>query len=295
MAVSLSPLGGAGWQFLDNSGNPLTGGLLYTYAAGTTTPVTTYTSYSGAVANSNPVVLDSAGRVPYEIWLTDGVSYKLVLQTSAGVQLASWDNISGISSGGSPFSISTNYITTGTLTATNYIYMSATGQIKVAAGTTAQRAGAFSGTGSISGTTLTLTAVSAGSMYVGATITGTGVTAGTRVIGLGTGTGSTGTYIVDTSQTVASTTITDVAVVGMLRYNTTTGTFEGYSGTGWGAIGGSGGATGGGTDAIFWNNGQTVTTSYAIPANTNSGTFGPVTISGAATVTIPSTSSWTVI
>jgi hypothetical protein len=57
----------------------------------------------------------------------------------------------------------------------------------------------------------------------------------------------------------------------------------------------SGGATGGGTDAIFWNNGQTVNTSYSIPASTNAGTFGPVTIGASATVTIPSSSTWTVI
>ena len=53
--------------------------------------------------------------------------------------------------------------------------------------------------------------------------------------------------------------------------------------------------TGGGTDAIFWNNGQTITTSYSIPASTNAGTFGPVTIQSAATITIPSSSTWTVI
>ena len=56
-----------------------------------------------------------------------------------------------------------------------------------------------------------------------------------------------------------------------------------------------GGATGGGTDAIFWNNGQTVNTSYSIPANYNSGTFGPISIGASATVTIPSSSTWTIV
>jgi hypothetical protein len=255
--------------------------------------LTSYTDSTGNTANSNPIVLDSAGRVSGEVWLTDTVSYKIVLKDSTGVQIAAYDNITGIPIYSTPSSITTNYITTGTLTATNYIYMSSTGQLKLASGTTAQRAGAFSGTGSISGTTLTLSAVSSGTMYVGATITGTGVTASTRVVGLGTGTGGAGTYIVDTSQTVSSTTITDVPVSGMLRYNTTTSTFEGYGASGWGSIGG--GAAGGGSDAIFWNNGQTVNTSYSIPATTNAGTFGPVTISSAATVTVPSTSTWTVI
>lgn len=59
--------------------------------------------------------------------------------------------------------------------------------------------------------------------------------------------------------------------------------------------GSAGGATGGGTDAIFWNNGQTVNSSYSIPASTNAGTFGPVSISSSATVTIPSSSTWTVV
>jgi len=44
MSVSLSPIGGAGAQFFDNNGTPLSGGKLYAYEAGTTTPKTTYTS-----------------------------------------------------------------------------------------------------------------------------------------------------------------------------------------------------------------------------------------------------------
>lgn len=96
MSVFISPVGGAGAQFFDNNGVPLSGGKLYTYAAGTTTPQTTYTSSSGAVAHSNPIVLDAAGRVPgsSEIWLSSGVSYKFVLKTSTDVLLATWDNVS---------------------------------------------------------------------------------------------------------------------------------------------------------------------------------------------------------
>ena len=67
-------------------------------------------------------------------------------------------------------------------------------------------------TASISGTTMTVTAVASGTVQVGQVITGTGVTAGTVITALGTGTGGTGTYTVDTSQTVASTTITIVGV-----------------------------------------------------------------------------------
>jgi hypothetical protein len=97
MSVTLSPLAGAGWQFFANDGAVLSGGLLYTYAAGTTTPATTYTSSTGVTANSNPIVLDSAGRVPYEIWLTDGVFYKFVLRDSTNSLIGTYDNISNAS------------------------------------------------------------------------------------------------------------------------------------------------------------------------------------------------------
>ena len=96
MAVFLSPVGGAAAQFFTNSGVPLTGGKLYTYAAGTTTPQASYTSSSGVTAHTNPIILDSAGRVPGgEIWLTS-VPYKFVLNTSTDVLIATYDNIFGI-------------------------------------------------------------------------------------------------------------------------------------------------------------------------------------------------------
>ena len=98
MSVSLSPVAGAAAQFLDNSGNVLTGGKLYTYSAGTTTPLATYTSITGLTFHTNPIILDASGRVPAggEIWLTDGLRYKFVLETSAGVLIATYDNISNI-------------------------------------------------------------------------------------------------------------------------------------------------------------------------------------------------------
>ena len=84
---------------------------------------------------------------------------------------------------------------------------------------------------------------------------------------------------------------------GMFRYNTTTNEFEGYSGSSpsWGSIGGSGGATGAGSDTAFLNFGQTVTGSYSIPASTNSLSAGPITVNSGQTVTIPSGSNWTIV
>jgi Domain of unknown function (DUF4183) len=96
MAVYLSPVGGVAAQFFTNSGVILSGGKLYTYAAGTTTSQTTYTSSSGNTNHTNPIILDSAGRVPGgEIWL-NAPPYKFVLNTSADVLIASYDNVSGL-------------------------------------------------------------------------------------------------------------------------------------------------------------------------------------------------------
>ena len=100
MAVNLSPVGGVAAQFFTNTGAVLTGGKLYTYAAGTTTPQTTFTSGNGATPWTNPIVLDAAGRVSGsgEIWLTDGIQYKFVLKDSNDVLIATYDNITGINS-----------------------------------------------------------------------------------------------------------------------------------------------------------------------------------------------------
>ena len=96
MAVFLSPVGGVAAQFFTNTGAVLTGGKLYTYAAGTTTPQATYTTNLGNVARTNPIVLDAAGRVPDggEIWILP-VSYKFVLRDSNDVLIATYDNIFG--------------------------------------------------------------------------------------------------------------------------------------------------------------------------------------------------------
>jgi hypothetical protein len=118
MPVNLSPVGGAASQFFDNNGVILSGGKIYTYAAGTTTPQTTYTSASGATPHANPIVLDSAGRVPGgEIWLTDGLSYKFTIETATAVLIGTYDNIS--SAGGSTTATDISLTPSGYTTATN--------------------------------------------------------------------------------------------------------------------------------------------------------------------------------
>jgi hypothetical protein len=74
---------------------------LYSYEAGTTTPQPTYTTAAGNIAHTNPIILNSAGRVATgEIWLTAGQNYKFVLTTSTDVTIATWDNITGINGTG---------------------------------------------------------------------------------------------------------------------------------------------------------------------------------------------------
>jgi hypothetical protein len=79
------------FQFLDGNGNPLTAGKLYTYIAGTTTPLTTYTTAAGSTPNTNPIILDSAGRA--DIFLTAGSAYKFVLANAGNVTQYTVDNI----------------------------------------------------------------------------------------------------------------------------------------------------------------------------------------------------------
>ena len=99
MSVTPSPIGGFAAQFFDNNGVILSGGKIYTYAAGTTTPQATYTSASGVTPHANPIILDSAGRVPGgEIWLTDGLVYKFVIETATSILLGTYDNITGVNS-----------------------------------------------------------------------------------------------------------------------------------------------------------------------------------------------------
>lgn len=95
MAVNLSPIGN-GVNFLGVDGLPLSGGFLYSYQAGSSTPLATYTTVNGTIANANPIVLGVDGRVPSEVWLSEGFNYKFVLQTSANVTIATYDNIYGI-------------------------------------------------------------------------------------------------------------------------------------------------------------------------------------------------------
>jgi len=88
MAAYLAPIP---TTFLDDQGNPLSGGKVYTYASGTTTPQASFTDATGSVANTNPVILDSAGRA--NIYFGSS-AYSLKVTTSGDVFVRQYDNVS---------------------------------------------------------------------------------------------------------------------------------------------------------------------------------------------------------
>lgn len=114
--VLLSPAAGVAAQFFTNTGAVLTGGKIYTYLAGTTTPATTYTTVSGDTPHPNPIVLDSAGRVPNggEIWILNLTSYKFVLKDSNDVLIATWDNVSNVNAATVGYTPNSNSLLTST-------------------------------------------------------------------------------------------------------------------------------------------------------------------------------------
>ena len=80
---------------------------------------------------------------------------------------------------------------------------------------------------------------------------------------------------------------------GMIRYNSTLSRYEGYSGSAWSQIGG--GATGGGTDQVFYTNDQSVSTDFTLSGSLNAMSAGPISIASGVTVTVSSGATWTVV
>ena len=102
-------------QWFNNTGQVLSGGLINTYLAGTSTPQTTYQDSGGSTPNSNPIVLNSAGRIGNtgEIWVPAGTALKLVVTDSASNVLTTLDNVSSLND---PSATGSSGQFTGTLT-----------------------------------------------------------------------------------------------------------------------------------------------------------------------------------
>ena len=184
-------------------------------------------TYNGVVLNG---ILNAPSTLALQTAGLDAINIDSSQKVSIGnLELTgSFTALGGLTIGGSltlggnlGFKDGTSQSTASYMGATNalyennqYVYSS----YSITAGRSATSAGpitieSMSCTGSIAGTTLTVTAVSAGKLWLNQEITGTGVTAGTTITALGTGTGLTGTYTVSASQTVASTTITSNVAV----------------------------------------------------------------------------------
>lgn len=290
-----------------------------TYAAGDILYASASNTLSKLAASTNGYVLTLAGGFPTWAASSGGVtsfsagSTGLTPNTSTtgaitlGGTLGTGYGGTGLTSftaDGAVYATATNTLTTGTLpaisggtgvasyTTGDILYASATNTLsKLAAGTNGYvltltsgvptwAAAPSTGVSSISFDTTGLTPSTASTGAV--TVTGT-------LVAANGGTGLSSYTTGDVLYASASTAISKLGIGSTGQVLTVSGGVPTWS------TPAAGGATGGGTDKIFWNNDQTVTTSYSIPSNTNAGTFGPVTISGSATVTIPSSSSWTVV
>lgn len=123
-------------QHLDNNGDPLSGGTIESYEAGTSTNKDTFTTSVGDIANANPIVLDANGRA--SIWLETG-SYKFITKDSLGNIISTVDNITGGASnvfGSTVISVSTNTNVTSTFL-NNFISCTATLTLSLLDGATA--------------------------------------------------------------------------------------------------------------------------------------------------------------
>lgn len=130
-------------QFFDSNGDPLVLGKVYTYAGGTTTPITTYTSQAGDTANTNPIILDSRGMA--NIWLQPTIAYKFVITDANDVLQYTTDNILvpvDTLSFGSPPAIGNVAPNSGaftTLSATNDVSFTGYGYVLLPVGATTDR------------------------------------------------------------------------------------------------------------------------------------------------------------
>ena len=272
---------------------------------------TTGGSTTLSVAQYQPLILKVTGLIEGDMTyiIPSGVGGQWVVQnlTNGGYNVIIKTPVAFTGTGSISGNTLTTTTTTGALTIGSYVYGTGVpSNTFILSGTgpyTLNNTVAFSGTGSISGTTLTIATAASGQLRVGSVITDSGslVTAGTYITALGTGAGTTGTYTVSPSQTVASTvlsgnSINSTAITGGGRIATV--------GNGLVATVASDGTncdllksvnlpTGGGANKVFYLNDTIVTENYTIPTGQNAGTFGPVTVN--STVVISPSSSWTIV
>ena len=228
-------------QIFGSDGTPLVGGKIFTYLAGTSTPTATYTDYSAATANTNPIILDSLGQA--NIWLLSTVSYKFIVKTATDVLLYTVDNITtplDLSSLAAPPPIGNTTPNTGaftTLTASGAVTLTGLGAMKLNSGTTAERPSPSNGMIRYNTTTAAMEG------YINSAWTS--LVAGTAVTSVATGTGltggpitSTGTIAIDSTvvtltgtQTLTNKTIQGGTITSGTSVSTATCSFTGVIST----------------------------------------------------------------
>jgi hypothetical protein len=118
-AFNLCPVANRSSQFFggntagSNPNFPLVSGYVNTFAAGTSTPIATFTSSTGAIQNQVSMQLDSTGRLTTDVWLQSGVAYKVQLTDSLANQIWIEDNITGIGDTGSSGAVTSEWISSG--------------------------------------------------------------------------------------------------------------------------------------------------------------------------------------
>lgn len=237
------------YQLDVNTAARVTGGLIVTGLATPSAPSGTGSTTGGTLAAANyyakVVAIDVnsfASLISAEstVVTTTGATSSITYTWSAVAGTTKYQIYYGTTSG-------TGYATYFETTSTSYVLRSTSGV----------------GTGSISGTTLTITAMTSGSFAPGMVISGSGVTANTTITAFGTGTGGAGTYTVSTSQTVASTTITGSPFTNAFGQPASTGDNSSGSIQANGVIRGNtlqtiGNSTGA-VNSLVWNTGTSAT------------------------------------
>jgi uncharacterized protein YaiE (UPF0345 family) len=303
----------ANGEYIGTWDQPLNGDLtiIDTALGGVTRLNATSGNATLTAAQYQPLILNVTGTIAADVTYTipAGIGGQWVVQnlTSGGYNVIIKTPVAFTGTGSISGNTLTTTTTTGALTIGSYVYgtgvPSNTFIVSGSGPYTINNTVAFSGTGSIAGTTLTIATAASGQLYVGSVITGTGVTAGTYITALGTGAGTVGTYTVNTSQTVAITVLSGnstnvTAITGGGRIATVANSLiatVASDGTNCDLLKSVNLPTGGGSNKVFYLNDTIVTENYTIPTGQNAGTFGPVTINSSVNVTIPSGSYWSVV
>lgn len=240
MAVNLSPIGN-GFQFFTTTGIPLAGGKIYTYQAGSSTPLATYTDNTGATANANPIILGTDGRPSTEIWLVYGYNYKFILKDSNDNTIQTYDNLYGIigvaATSTSPFTSGMIMLWSGSIGSIPsgwYLCDGSNGtpnltdRFIIGAGSSY----AVNGTGGVSSVTLTTSNMPAHTHT--ATVTDPGhshslsISGGSSITGLG-GSGASGWQGTNTGVTYVTTSGTNSSTTGVTVSNASTGSGTSFS------------------------------------------------------------------